>query len=173
MFTKQWYTALASNAMRQSLEYKGRDGGTYTTTYSYCGVLVGLLNEANSMEYPTMPFLRKEYKYTGVYLGTGSKAPSIDDYCLAGDLITTYNYSYEISTSYEDGVATISVVYAITNTGSSDFTIAEVGMFAGPMSGATTAQFALVERTVLDAPLTIVAGGVGYLTYTIEINMPI
>ena len=65
--------------------------------------------------------------------------------------------------SYHEG----SAVLTITNNNATDITIGEVGIV---YQGSNTA--ALLERTVLDSPITIPAGGVSQITYTIRMNYP-
>jgi hypothetical protein len=62
----------------------------------------------------------------------------------------------------------------ITNTSGEDITIGEIGMIS-PFYYNTTSSArrqALKERTVLDSPLTIPAGGVGLIDYSIKLPIP-
>ena len=67
---------------------------------------------------------------------------------------------------------TITALYTITNTGSSAFTIGELGLIAATYTNVSTNSKCLVERTVLDTPVTIPAGGIGQVEYTITFNYP-
>lgn len=56
----------------------------------------------------------------------------------------------------------------ITNNNETDITIGEVGIVYQTGSSYSV----LFERTVLESPITIPAGGVGQVTYTIRMNYP-
>lgn len=129
---------------------------------------------ANSGAYymPEIDDLRSSLSgYGGAIIGTGTTPPAIDDYNLSGDMITTFSASSAVSRAIDDSGHTITVVYTITNTGTADFTIGEIGLIAGTNTSAA-ANKCLLERTVLDTPVTIAAGGVGQVTYTIRMNYP-
>ena len=104
----------------------------------------------------------------GVAFGDGSTPVSFDDYTLAGQVHTAYDATASISKSVDDDGATITALYTITNNSDVDMVIAELGLFHGYNN---VIQF-MVERTVLDSPVTIPAGGVGQITYTIRMNYP-
>lgn len=109
---------------------------------------------------------------SGILLGTGNTPPTIDDHRLAGDIITTIASSVACSFDIEEDGAAITSLCTITNSGSNAFTIREVGLFGKAKGGNSDSDAVLVERTVLDAPLTIEPGSVGQLTYTIKLNYP-
>ena len=109
----------------------------------------------------------------GVVLGTGTTPPSLDDYALSGELITGYTYTSSVKNEVHEDGQSITASYTITNNGSQAFTIGEVGLIASFTGSASAAAKALLERTVLDEPITIAAGGVGQLTYTIRLYEPV
>lgn len=105
----------------------------------------------------------------GVVLGTGDAEPTEDDYTLSGTIITTFGVSSTTEHIYnsEDGSYTIENVYTITNTGSSTFTIKEIAWFANFFYGGGTSYACfLIDRTLLEEPITLEAGQVGQVTYT-------
>lgn len=118
---------------------------------------------------------------SGVVFGTGNTPPTSDDYTLSGsgvDGLSNSNITYVIS--YENSETTRSIIatYTITNSTGADITIGEVGLVCtlyGTRSGYTSGSYypILVERTVLDSPVTIPADGVGQVTYTIRMNYPV
>ena len=110
--------------------------------------------------------------YPGIIIGTGDTPPTLDDYCLSGDLITSFTSSVVPTYECNDSGATLTALCTITNSGSKAFTIREVGVFGKAGSSSSASDACLVERTVLDAPLTIDPSGVGQLTYTIKFNYP-
>lgn len=110
-------------------------------------------------------------------LGTGTTAPTFDEYEMSGEIITTISsiVSSNSHTVEEDGVA-ITTTWTVTNTGTEAITIGEVGFYgtyktATAVSNSSTAAM-LIERTVLDEPITIEAGGVGQVTYTVRLKYP-
>ena len=108
----------------------------------------------------------------GVVLGTGTKAPTLEDYKLWGELIAGYTYSSSVENVVDETGQSITATYTITNNNDMAFTIGEVGVIASFTKNATSSEKALLERTVLDEPLTIQPGSVGVLPYTIRIAYP-
>ena len=104
----------------------------------------------------------------GTVLGTGTTPPTVDDYALSGELITGYTYMSSVSNEVHEDGQSITASYTITNDNDHPITIGEVGVIASFTKNSAAAEKALLERTVLDAPITIAAGGVGQLTYTIR-----
>lgn len=113
----------------------------------------------------------------GVVFGSGSTPPTIDDYTLSGDVITgiTVSYTTENSVSDDYTSATYSKTYTITNNNSEAITIGEIALvgeecWQSQYSSNTRYYhgFILYERTVLEEPIVIPAGGVGQVTYTIR-----
>lgn len=175
MFTRNWYKALAYRLATTNTSAKPvvtKTDGT-TTALSAAAPLTGFGCNGDNYNYTDYYGPRMRYlfsSYSGVKLGTGTTPPTIDDYTLSGSAISTTNLSSSCSWSAsvdEDG-ATYTSVFTITNNKSNDITISEVGLF---MSDGTNFPY-MVERTVLDSPVTIPAGGVGQVTYTIRMNYP-
>lgn len=126
---------------------------------------------------PTLNLCQTSYtSLGGVVFGTGTTAPALDDYCLSGDLITTFAYTVaSFTVDADDTGVTITALYTLTNTGDDAFTIGEVGLIASTYDNSNykSANYkCLLERTVLDTPVTIAAGGVGQVTYTLKMNYP-
>lgn len=107
----------------------------------------------------------------GVVLGDGTAEVSKDDYKLSGNVISTISASATEQSTYDDGQAVKSMVYTITNTGTTPITISEIGYY-GNVGDTSSYSPALLERTLLETPLTIPAGGVGQIIYTIRMNNP-
>ena len=107
-----------------------------------------------------------------IILGTGDTPPAKTDYKLSGDLITTVNVL--VNHSYGDNFRKVTLT--ITNTGTDEITIKEVGYLSSVSMQYKTVSVGgvpvLVDRTVLDTPVTIPAGGVGQVEYTITFNVP-
>jgi hypothetical protein len=110
---------------------------------------------------------------TGTIIGTGTTPPALDDYCLSGTMITAFTSSSNISKGSDEQGDYLEALHTITNTGSEPFTIGEIGL-VGRSSNATNASSRfLFERTVLDEPVTIPAGGVGQVTHKIRMIFPV
>ena len=117
--------------------------------------------------------------YRGVCFGDGDTPPTPADLNISGNAFSTYNALYNLSTGVDDsGHLYVKALYTITNTGDEAFTIKEIGLFAAPSLRkgpdiAVAGTFSiLLDRTILDTPVTIPAGGVGQVEYTITFNLP-
>ena len=180
MFTRNWYCGLAAALT----PITPPDTTRYPNLKNLAGTLpagvgtqlrdwVKLAQTANEYTYPNMYYVQTSTASGGgVILGTGTTTPTLDDYCLSGDMITTFTYSKDVSVTSDESGVTITALYTITNTGSSAFTIGELGLIAAPYNHSSAGYKCLVERTVLDTPVTIPAGGVGQVVYTITFNYP-
>lgn len=105
----------------------------------------------------------------GVVFGTGDTPATMDDIKLAGSLVTTFTSSYSQTAGVDDQGLYVRTLYTLTNTGSSAVTIKEIGMLAQ----AAGSVYVLVERTVLDKPVTIAGSkGVGQIEYIIHYDTP-
>ena len=171
MFVNNWYKMLKSAVMYNSPTIVKPDGATQSvTTYDnfkcinigYDGTNDrGEVRLANVLKNITATTSKKN---GGVAFGNGTSVPSMDDYTLSGSLVTAFTASALMSKTGN----TITVTYTLT--AEADITISEIGLFSLYYSG-DRYPF-LVERTLLDAPVTIPAGGVGQVVYTITYNDP-
>ena len=119
---------------------------------------------------------RPPFKYMNTFtvFGTGTTAATASDYNLESRLTSTQisiATPSEVSFSQGDTYHEYSVSFGVTNITSETITISEVGLLAAPYyaSGSTTV-YTLVDRTVLDTPVTIPAGQSKQITYTIRFN---
>ena len=110
----------------------------------------------------------KNYGKQGVVFGDGDTPPTLGDYKLSGNIITALSAVANVARSIENGVAKAIAVYTLTNNSNADVTIREIGA----ITCYNTSSGYLVDRTVLDAPVTIPAGGIGQVVYTITFNYP-
>lgn len=112
----------------------------------------------------------------GVSFGTGNTPTSFDDYTLSGDVVTAISFTLVRSCGVDDNGCTLTCIYTITNTENKDVTIGEVGIWGRYEyyynNSNRKTVYPLIERTVLESPVTIPAGGVGQVTYTIRLNYP-
>lgn len=110
----------------------------------------------------------------GQAFGTGDTPASEDDYTLESVITSGLSASApSVTTEYdsENNCYFRRMTYTINNTSDADITIKEVGTYRGiayaSTLGATgsSTKLLLVDRTVLDTPLTIPAGEAGVLRY--------
>jgi hypothetical protein len=173
MFLKNWYRAIAVIASYKAVPYTTHTGGSKATHASDLSQLqVG--RETAGVSVPSVYHVQKAYNGNGgVVFGTGTTPPTIDDYKLSGDLITTINCTVSVEKGFDDTGAVINAWYAVTNTGSEKITIGEIGLMCSLYSTSSTADDkGFIERTVLDKPITIEPGGIGYIAYPIRFDLP-
>ncbi len=107
--------------------------------------------------------------YSGVIIGDGDAEPSINDYKLSGNQITTFTANTAVTSAINGNKIEFIATYNITNTGGSDFTIKEIGMTR--MSNIYAPSYrVLLTHDLLATPVTIAAGDTGIVTYKIEIS---
>ena len=108
----------------------------------------------------------------GVSFGTGTTPATMSDYSIESCLNSTkINVSTPSAVSYSRGDTfdEYSVSFGVTNITAEAITISEVGLTVGVTSG-TPEYMVLVDRTVLDAPVTIPAHETKHIAYTIRFN---
>lgn len=172
MFTKNWYILQSlhmladSKQLQTDLKPLDWDGQSKTKYYPY-QTNVSIRGAINSVKTD----LVKSSK--GVLFGTGDTPASLDDYKLAGDVIQNIDASISKTYSYSEAQPSLKAVYTITNNNAAAITIKEVALnvqYNYNSNGGSTG--CVIDRTVLDTPVTIPAGGVGQVEYTITFNLP-
>lgn len=167
MLTNNFYKLMGAWAM----------GGGCSTLVDKTGAVVNI----DAKHFPTscLTNLTAFTSTIGQVFGTGTTPPTVDDYCVSGSEIT--NLTFTKTVTY--GAGTVTCTYVITNGNSDPVTIGEVALFTpgsftlyyNYSSGSNKTTFyktVMLERTVLDTPVTIPAGGIGQVTYTIRMNYP-
>ena len=174
MFTKNWYKALAVEMSRVNETFQSVTGATQTLKASYYLYCLGLNEDGRNI--PSIYKVRTTLEGNGgVIFGTGNTSPTIDDTTLSGSLVSNFSYSSSVSTARDETGITLTALYTVTNNNAEAITISEVAIIANLTEYNTSPDThlkALVERTVLDTPVTIPAGGVGQVVYTITLNLP-
>ena len=174
MLLKNWYILRALKQLyitesKLATPMVGYNGDTPINFYPHYSQPVGylgglLLSVLNAASYSQ-----------GVLFGDGNAAVTINDHCLSGNVIPLLSANVAVSKTNEvsDSGLIVKAKYTITNVASTDITIREVGLMEGYRyyNGGSEAAI-LVERTVLDTPVTIPAGGIGQVEYTITSNYP-
>lgn len=102
-------------------------------------------------------------------LGTGTVPPALSDHDLSGSYVRNFSATTYFSSvlSEDDTYCEATSIMTVTNAGSEDVTIGEIGAVYR-----TAYKTVMYDRTLLDVPLTIPAGGIGKITYTIRMVYP-
>ena len=158
MLTKNFYSYIRATLQKQYATFTKPDGTTESSDAT-----------ANYPPFKVMNSWRSSNGTTGVSFGTGTTPPTVSDYEIES-ILDSSKISVAapgaVSFSRTDTYDEYSVTFGITNKTAAAITISEVGLTAMPVSG----TYALVDRTVLDAPVTIPAGQSKQITYTIRFN---
>ena len=172
MFTKNWYILQSLNMLANSeqrltdlkpLDWDGQSKKKYYPYKRYIDIYLSL----NTIKTNLSPSSQ------GVLFGTGDTPASVDDYNLAGNVIQNIVASISRSFSYSDAQQSLKAIYTITNNNTEAITIKEVALnvqYTHTSNGSSNG--CVIDRTVLDTPVTIPAGGVGQVVYTITFNYP-
>lgn len=107
----------------------------------------------------------------GIIFGSGSTPATVDDYKLEAMITAGLSWNMSKSITPENDP---SWLITLTNTSDEDFTIGEVGILAGAFTAANSGSpsIVLMERSVLENPITIPSGGVGQVEYAIRLQVP-
>lgn len=167
LFLRNFYrtvgATIGSSSKIVNIGTSGNTVATYTLNFER------FVAPSDSSDYPTLKKVRTSYNGSGgVIFGNGNADANLDDYSLSGDIVPISAYSVAINHVVENDKSTISAVYTLTNTRDESITIKEIAL---KMGSSTTTQY-LIERTVLDNPVTIEPGKVGLVTYTITLTYP-
>ena len=172
MFTKNWYILqslhMLADSKQQLTDLKPLDwNGQNKIKYYPYNTSISIQSALNSVKTNLATYS------SGVLFGTGDTPASLDDYKLAGDVIQNIDASIHRTYSYSEAQPSLKAVYTITNNNETAITIKEVALnreFNYTSSGSSIG--CVIDRTVLDTPVTIPAGGVGQVEYTITFNLP-
>ncbi len=103
-------------------------------------------------------------------LGDGDAQPALTDYKLSGELIT--DVVATVAYNHANDGSSYSALITLTNNNDTAITIREIGIICAGYYAANMYKGFLCERSLLETPLTIEAGGVGQITYTIHMPFP-
>lgn len=169
MFTRNWYNAIAAMTTGESIS-NGFRGYTGSLRNCHYGQTYTITNLRNSLITPTVDTAHQNF---GVRFGSGSTPATIDDIALESVITSGLTISASVGTQVvDDNGITMPWIYTITNSSAKDITIAEIGLWGYINHGTSAMENALLERTVLDEPVTIPAGGIGMVTYSIRYKYP-
>lgn len=170
MITRFWYKAakvyFSTKQMPGGETVKDSSGTDRQIYYNADSSTIALLFPAKTPSYYT----GTNVAYFGIVLGTGTTPATVDDYWL--EQIITSGLNVQITNASQYGIYRLTLT--ITNTSDSNITIGEIGAQApAPCVGVSGKKAFMIDRTVLDSPITIPAGGIGKIEYEIKINLPI
>ena len=167
MLTKNFYSYMRAALQNTSAEFIQTNGTTKS---------IGI----NSGQEPPFSAMKKwsgNVSANGVCFGTGTTPATTSDYCLESILGSTrISVSVPSAVSFSQGSTfdEYSVGFGVTNTTDEEITISEVGLIATPYytfaSQGSTVYYVLVDRTLLDVPVTIPAHETKHIAYTIRFN---
>ena len=163
MLTKNFYSYMQTALQKAYASFTKTDG------------TIKSLHLVNSYSDPPFEVMNKwsvNNNGRGVSFGTGTEPSTASDYALqsplSGAQISVVAPS-KVSYSRGDAFDEYSVSFGITNKTSEAITISEVGLFSCASDGSSTSTF-IVDRTVLDVPVTIPANQTKHIAYTIRFN---
>lgn len=133
------------------------NGSLYTSTFNT--IIGGVFSGVDIAD-------NQNSNYIGIYIGTGDTAPTPDDYTLESPLtsssVSRTSSSPNSSAILDENNNVIGVRRMVTyqNITSSNIVVKEIGTFWNTHYAATTAvKLFLIERTVLDEPVTLEPNG--------------
>lgn len=162
MLTKNFYSYMRVVLQRSASTFKLTDGSTGKTS----------LGNTSYPPFMVMNTWAKQSQAFGVSFGIGTTPSTVSDYCLESILSSTQidvSVPSAVSYSRADTYEEYSVTFGVTNKTAEAITISEVGLTAEPNTG-NPIYYVLVDRTVLDTPVTIPAWQSKQITYTIRFN---
>ena len=160
MLTKNFYSYMRAALQSTSATFTLTDGTTKSISLSNGRAPFVVMKNWVSSSNPA-----------GVSFGTGTTPADASNYKLES-ILSSAQISVAtpstVSFSRFDAYDEYSVTFGITNRTTDAITISEIGLIAHPNGG--NWDVALVDRTVLDTPVTIPAGQSKQITYTIRFN---
>ena len=159
MLSKNFYSYMRAAFQRNQANFITTNGEEATTNIdsTHTGMFEALNKWANNSVSP------------GVQFGTGTTPATASDYFLQSiltpsqiDVSTPSAVSYSRGDTFDE----YSVSFGVTNKTADAITISEVGLIVCPYAN----NYVLVDRTLLDEPVTIPAGQSKQITYTIRFN---
>lgn len=161
MLTKNFYSYIKAKLQNAAAEFTTKNGEV--TTYSPI---------SDNPPFEVMNKWSASVNAKGVSFGTGNTPASMSDYALGSILGNTQiSVSTPSAVSFSRGETfdEYSVSFGITNKTAEAITVSEVGLTARMHPNYDNA-YALVDRTVLDSPITIPANQTKHIAYTIRFN---
>lgn len=164
---------LASGTYCSSLQVTGADGVPYFLSPGF-----------GTSAYPSA----KTESFTavaanaGISLGTDDTPATENDYNLGNTITSGINMAVsKKAATFVDGQPALKYVLTVTNTGAEAVTVREVGIkqsvqsdtYPGHILSSTILHGVLIDRTVLDAPVTIQPGDAAVIEYSLIVSLPV
>jgi len=166
MLTKNFYNAVVAGTTGKMLP---------TALRSYDGVVYSAFSTLEKMFQFMYSLSVTSGISAGVRIGKGVTPPTLNDYTIENQITSgiTVTTPSGLSAGFEDGCVAVSCTYGLTNTGNTAVAISEICLFGYFNTTSTSAQkLCMVDRTVLESPITINPGESKQVTYTIRFNYP-
>lgn len=112
--------------------------------------------------------------YPGIVLGSGTTAPTENDYCLESPFTSGLSVNVTRDVGNDANSMWLDYIITITNTSSTEKTISEVGYqqdirgYYQQGSTNVTTYVCLLDRTILQDPLVLQASGYGIIKYRLK-----
>lgn len=165
MLTNNFYKILLAHMTRNSASANCVKPDGQDASVSSPQIVMNALGYVRSA-----PFAAGNY---GTYFGTGTTPPTMKDYNLESPIMDGTLASSNAGNAmfgFEKDHARVYRTHEVFNNGTNDVTITEVGVF-GAVSSSSPILF-MIDRTVLDKPITIPAGESRSITIAIVFNYP-
>ena len=166
MLTKNFYSYMRAKLQKVTAEFTIKNGEAITYSTDSDNPPFAVMNEWSA-----------SVNAKGVSFGTGNTPASMSDYTLGsilGNTQISVTTPSAVSYSRGDTFDEYSVSFGVTNITNEAITISEVGLIANPLYGGSPTSssnvYALVDRTLLDVPVTIPAHETKHIAYTIRFN---
>lgn len=111
----------------------------------------------------------------GIHVGTGDTPATEDDYCMESPITAGLAGTVTITKSIDaNGCPFVTYNVVLSNSTASDIVVKEVGFIQSEYLGNTAAatsltdRYVLIDRTVLDTPVTVPANGNAAIYYTLK-----
>lgn len=152
MVLRNFYGWLYSAVMAQRTGYWQEGNATVINT-SGSGITVGY--SSSDSKYPTRT---QSFADMGVYIGSGSTAPTYEDYCLEAQITTVSNTQTAYARVFGNAQAKGVLTYTGTYSGAETVTIREIAIYKNIYNASTAQTPVLFTRSLLENPITLEPG---------------
>lgn len=165
MLLRNYYNQLFSIFSEQVIEngLKTPDGALCA---SYCPSSSSNLGSSIISSIRGLNSASTSYSNRSLVVGSGSTPASVDDYTLESMITTSVSASGFSKSIDNDG--NFVIIATVKNGSSSTITINEIGIPSTCYNGSSSSVVCLVERTVLDEPITLAADESCFISYKVN-----
>lgn len=174
MLTNNWYNYLRANFLSAyqdrtftGIEVTSTNGTKYapagSSNYCYYMMLRG----------GSLTSVASSNGGAGVNFGDGTVPPAKEDHCLSGNFISGLSLgSYSASHAVEGDTASVVITLTVKNGGAEPVTISEIAWVDRQYVNGGNMKSFMFDRTLLESPVTIPAGGQGVVVYKFSSTFP-